>query len=72
MTRGQAAVVERPDGPSFGAVDYSCVDPPLTGPLAPYRTFSNAQYSGANSDGEDASLSRAGEGVHRGFRDGRR
>jgi len=55
-----------PDPNSTGAellwYDQSCTDPPPAG-SSPYTLpFSNAQYSGLNSDFEDSSLARTGEG----------
>jgi hypothetical protein len=48
-------------GPTFTTLDGSCTDPEIgsnPGTLA----FTNAQYSGANADGADSSLTRAAEG----------
>jgi hypothetical protein len=48
-------------GAAILSYDQSCVDPPL--PVAPATlAFSNAQYSGANTDFEDDSLARTSEG----------
>ncbi len=55
------AVLPRDTGPVFLTLDGSCVDPDIgSGPGT--ITFSNAQYSGANGDGEDQSLARSAEG----------
>ena len=55
------AVIPRDTGPVFLTIDGSCTDPHLgSGPGI--LVFSNAQYSGANQDGEDSSLDRATEG----------
>jgi hypothetical protein len=55
------AIVSGTGGPSVVTYDTSCTDPPsLT--TSHTAVFSNAQYSGTNADGEDASVERAGEG----------
>jgi hypothetical protein len=48
-------------GAALTTKDQSCVDPAASGNPQPLA-FSNSQYSGANADGEDTSLSRTLEG----------
>jgi hypothetical protein len=55
------AVVASAQGPRVMSTDASCTDPPLRGVPASLA-FSNASYTGANTDGEDATLDRANEG----------
>jgi hypothetical protein len=57
-------VVPGTGGPQFRTADQSCTEPLLAFPSQPTGAlpFSNAQYSGANADGEDPSIDRSSEG----------